>query len=267
LGEIKKPGWYDPSIQILIERGQEHEEAYVEFPRAQGLTIANLKGKTFDATLEAMQSGINVLVQARLDFNNWMGYADILMKVPGASKFGNWSYEVHDTKLSQNARVATILQLSLYTELLSIVQETAPENMYVVKPGEDFPKDPYRFAEFHAYYRTVKENFEQVISGSPLETYPDPVEHCGICKWWQVCDKKRHADDHLSLVAGIRALHIIELQKQEINTLEELATAKEIKKPKRGNYETFIRKLKQVNEHIGCQRSSVESKSQPSRTR
>jgi uncharacterized protein len=147
------------------------------------------------------------------------------------------------------------------------VQETAPENMYVVKPGEDFPKDPYRFAEFHAYYRTVKENFEQVISGSPLETYPDPVEHCGICKWWQVCDKKRHADDHLSLVAGIRALHIIELQKQEINTLEELATAKEIKKPKRGNYETFIRKLKQVNEHIGCQRSSVESKSQPSRTR
>lgn len=246
LGEIKKPRWYDPSLQILIERGQEHEAAYVEFLKAQGLTIANLRGKSTDATLEAMQSGAGVLVQARLALDNWMGYADILMRVPGTSKFGDWSYEVHDTKLSRNTRAETILQLCLYTELLSTVQGTVPERMYVVKPGEDFPKDPYRFAEFRAYYRTVKDNFEQIISSPPLATYPDPVEHCGICRWWQVCDKKRHADDHLSLVAGIRSLHITELQRQEINSLEGFATVEKIQKPGRGNYETFIRKQSQA---------------------
>jgi len=52
--------------------------------------------------------------------------------------------------------------------------------MYVVKPGDNFPTEEYRFAEFHAYYRLVKKNFEQVMGGSALSTYPDPVEHCNI---------------------------------------------------------------------------------------
>lgn len=135
------------------------------------------------------------------------------LKVPGKSKFGNWSYEVQDTKLAQNTRAATILHLCLYTDLLATLQESPPEKMYVVKPGDNFPTEEYRFAEFHAYYRLVKKNFEQVMAGSALSTYPDPVEHCNICRWWQVCDQKRHDDDHLSLVAGIRSLHIVELQR------------------------------------------------------
>jgi predicted RecB family nuclease len=246
LDELKKPKWYDPSLQILIERGQEHEAAYVEYLRAKGLVIVNLKGKSTEAALNAMQEGIDVLVQAQLDHDNWMGFADILLKVPGTSKFGNWSYEVQDTKLSQNTRAATILQLCMYSELLSIAQGSAPEKMYVVKPGDDFPTDVYRYVDFQSYYRTVKDNFEQVISGPAMPTYPEPVEHCSICRWWQVCDKKRHADDYLSLVAGIRSLQIAELQKQKLTTLKEFAEAKEIKKPKRGNYDTFIRKQAQA---------------------
>ncbi len=246
LGEAEKPRWYDPSLQILIERGREHEAAYVEFLKSQGLTAINLQGKSIDATIDAMREGVDLLIQARLDFENWMGFADILMKVPGKSRFGNWSYEVYDTKLSQHTRAATILQLCLYTELLSIVQEADPEKMYVVKPGIDFPKDTYRYADFHAYYRTAKSNFEQVISGPIPPTCPDPVEHCSICRWWQVCDKKRHDDDHLSLVAGIRSHHITELQNQNIGTLEDFANTTEIQKPERGNYETFIRKQAQA---------------------
>ena len=175
-----------------------------------------------------------------------MGYADILLKVQGKSKFGNWSYEVQDTKLAQNTRAATILQLCLYTDLLTTLQESPPEKMYVVKPGDNFPTEEYRFAEFHAYYRLVKKNFEQVMAGSALPTYPDPVEHCNICRWWQVCDKKRHVDDHLSLVAGIRSLHIVELQRQKIETLEQFAKAEKLEKPERGNKETFIRKQSQA---------------------
>ena len=33
LGERAKATWYDPSLEILIQRGQEHEKAYVEFLR------------------------------------------------------------------------------------------------------------------------------------------------------------------------------------------------------------------------------------------
>ncbi|MEX2233000.1 MAG: TM0106 family RecB-like putative nuclease [Cyclobacteriaceae bacterium] len=246
LDEIKKPSWRDPSLDVLIKRGQEHEAAYVEFLSKNGLKVVNLNGQPIQGVVEAMKQGTDVLVQTSLEDGQWMGYADILLKVPGKSKFGNWSYEVQDTKLAQNTRAATILQLCLYTDLLATLQESPPEKMYVVKPGDNFPTEEYRFAEFHAYFRVVKENFEHVIAGSALSTYPDPVEHCNICRWWQVCDKKRHDDDHLSLVAGIRSLHIVELQRQKIQTLEQFAKADKLEKPERGNKETLIRKQSQA---------------------
>jgi predicted RecB family nuclease len=248
-GKIKKHTWYDPSLEILIQRGQEHEAAYVQHLIHKGLTVVSLRGQSLTATTDAMQKGADVIVQARLDHEQWMGYADILLKVPGESKFGNWAYEVQDTKLAQNTKAATILQLCLYTELLSELQGNVPEKMHVVKPGENFPSEAYRYAEFQAYYRQVKKNFERIMNGPEATTYPDPVEHCSICAWWQVCDRKRHIDDHLSLVAGIRSLHMVELQRQHIATLEQFANVERLEKPERGNKETFLRKQSQASNH------------------
>jgi predicted RecB family nuclease len=246
LGELEKPYWNDPSLDVLIKRGQEHEAAYVEYLGKKKLTFIDLKGQPVATTIAAMQKGIDVITQPRLESGQWMGYADFLIKVSGKSKFGNWSYEVQDTKLAQNTRAATIIQLCLYTDLLSVLQGSIPEKMYVVKPGDNFPVEEYRFAEFKAYYKQIKKNFELIMDGPDLSSYPEPVEHCSICKWWRVCDKKRHDDDYLSLVAGIRSLHIIELQRQNILTLEQFANAKKIEKPERGNKETFIRKQEQA---------------------
>lgn len=246
LDELKEPYRSDPSLEVLIKRGQEHEAAYVAYLKKKGLTSIDLKGKPVEATIEAMLKGFDVITQPRLELGQWMGYADILIRVPGKSKFGDYSYEVQDTKLAQNTRASTIIQLCLYSDLLSTLQESIPKEMYVVKPGEDFPTEEYRFAEFQAYYRQVKKSFEAVIAGPALSTYPEPVEHCSICKWWRVCDKKRHDDDYLSLVAGIRSLHIVELQRQNILTLEQFANTKKLEKPERGNKETFIRKQEQA---------------------
>ena len=134
-----------------------------------------------------------------------MGYADILLKVPGRSKFGDWSYEVQDTKLAQNTRAATILQLCLYTELLSDIQGSVPEKMYVVKPGENFPSESYRFADFQAYYNTVKQDYERGIAQADASTYPDNVSIAIFvrggrsviekdmttmhCPWWPAYDR------------------------------------------------------------------------------
>lgn len=246
LRKIEKPIWRDPSLDVLKKRGEAHEAAYVRYLESKGLQTAHLRGQPLEATIEAMQQGKDVIAQAFLQDGVWSGYADILLKVEGKSKFGDWAYEVQDTKLSQNTKAATILQLSLYTELLSVIQESVPEKMYVVKPGNDFPAEAYRFAEFQAYYRQVKKNLEDTIQQGDLPTYPDPSEHCLICNWWRVCDQKRHDDDHLSLVAGIRSLHIVELQRQQINTLESFAKAETLQKPERGNRETFERKKHQA---------------------
>jgi predicted RecB family nuclease len=246
LGQIKKPGYNDPALAVLEQRGLEHEQAYVDYLKSKKLSVTNVKGQSIDATVQAMQQGADVIVQARLEDGPWVGLADILLKVAGQSRFGNWSYEVQDTKLAQNTRAGTILQLCLYTELLAIAQGSVPEKMYVVKPGTDFPTDSYHYAEFQAYYRLVKHNFLDAINQGPQLTYPDPVEHCTICRWWMVCQNKRRQDDHLSLVAGMRTLQIEELEKQQIHTLEAFATAQALARPARGNKEALVRKQAQA---------------------
>src|SRR5690349_6979333 len=102
LGELKRPHWTDPQLEILIQRGQDHEKAYVEHLKSSGKTIA-YRGNV----LEAMQQGVDVIVQATLESGVWTGIADILVKVPLKSKLGDWSYEVQDTKLAQNTKAAT----------------------------------------------------------------------------------------------------------------------------------------------------------------
>ena len=89
-GRADEPHYHDPALEALSKRGQEHEDAYVTHLQAKGLTVVNLRGKSVADTVAAMASGADVIVQAQLAGGAWMGYADILLKVNGASKFGDW---------------------------------------------------------------------------------------------------------------------------------------------------------------------------------
>ena len=86
------------------------------------------------ATLEAMRAGSEVIVQGALAEGSWSGRPDILRRVEVPSGLVGWSYEVIDTKLARETRSGTILQLSLYSDLLGSVQGVSPERMYVVAP-------------------------------------------------------------------------------------------------------------------------------------
>ena len=156
-----------------------------------------------------------------------MGWAgtDILRRVETPSDLGNWSYEVVDTKLARETKGGTVLQLCLYSDLLSIAQGYAPEYMYVVVPWSDYIPQAFRTAEYAAYYRRVKEGLQQFLTAQTYEsaTYPDPKEHCEICRWRLHCDTQRRADDHLCLVAGITKVQINELKRRDIHTTTELA--------------------------------------------
>src|SRR3954453_16298596 len=56
----------------------------------------------------------------------------------------------------------------------------------------------------------------------PAGTYPEPVEHCDVCRWAAECAKRRRDDDHLSLVAGISARQRRALRLRGVGTLEAL---------------------------------------------
>ena len=174
------------------------------------------------ATQTAMESGAPIIVQAALQFEKWAGRADILRRVERPSNLGAWSYEAIDAKLARETKGSTILQLSLYSDLLGQSQGLTPEHMYVVRPWTEFAPEQYRVDDFAAFYRKVKASFE-VALGADGATYPEPVEHCAICTWKPVCNQRRRDDDHLSLVAGLTKLQATELEDHGVSTLAALA--------------------------------------------
>ena len=172
-----------------------------------------------------MESGVEAIAQATLANGRWFGRSDVLRRVERASKLGGWSYEVYDCKLACETKAATILQLSLYSELLESIQGVLPESMYVVPPGVDFQPEQYRVLDFAAYYRFVKARLERAVeqNRNGITTFAEPTAHCEVCRWWQECDAEWRKQDHLSLVAGINRLQRKQLSAWEVTTVEQLA--------------------------------------------
>jgi len=251
-GQRAAPSYTDVALEALKERGAQHERAYIQQLRDQGLSVIELPqlGDTraqFEATREAIHQGPDVIVQATLIGDGWMGRADVLRRVETASSvLGEYAYEIYDTKLARETRGRTILQLCLYSDLLGELQGRLPETMHVVPPGVGFEPESFRVAEYMAYYRLVRRRLDRAVSGGAWagdEPYPVPCEQCGICRWWQICDRRRHRDDHLSLVAGISKRQIAQLEDRAIDTLEALATVTLPldPKPERGSAESYER--------------------------
>jgi len=229
-GELEKPRFWDPLLQALFDRGLAHEHAYVEHLRQAGFEVVEIDGPAgidqsrVDKTIDAIRAGAHVIVQGAFLRDGWAGRTDILKRVEVPSALGTWSYEVIDTKLARETKGATILQLCLYSDLLSAVQGRMPEYMHVVTPGTGFTPESYRTASFGAYYRQAKKGFEAFLRGEASEnTYPEPNEHCPVCVWRTPCAARRRADDHLCLVAGITKVQISELRRREIETTGALA--------------------------------------------
>ena len=164
-------------------------------------------------------------MQGALQSDNWSGRTDVLRRVEAPSIFGSWSYEAIDTKLARETKGGTVLQLSLYSGAYWPQRKSACLSLrMVVAPGSGFEPQQFRIADYAAYYRRVRASLEKLINAVEAEAaYPDPKEHCEICRWRNHCDSKRRADDHLSLVANISKSQIGELGRHDIATTAALA--------------------------------------------
>jgi len=60
------------------------------------------------------------------------------------------------------------------------------------------------------------------VKAGSSQTYPEPVSHCDICRWWKECDSQWRRDDHLSFVAGASRLQRKELTLQGVPSLDPL---------------------------------------------
>jgi uncharacterized protein len=127
-----------------------------------------------------------------------------------------------------------------------------------VAPWTNFVPQPYRFADYAAYFRRVQKGLLAALSAAPsTANYPDPKEHCEVCRWAEACDKRRRSDDHLSLVAGITKVQIGELKEQGVTTAEALASVPLPLpwKPERGSLPSYNRIREQARIQVQARRT------------
>lgn len=221
-GKLIRPVHKNRVTEMLQQKGIAFELDFLKDLEAAGKFILKIDHKDPEArnkTIKGMQSGADVIYQARLEHDNWQGWADFLIRTEIPSDLGAWSYEVFDTKLAKDTKAGTILQIALYSQMIADLQGRWPENMHVKNPDNPIS---YRVNDYIAYVRLVKKRFLEFILNNQ-ETYPEPVSHCEICNWWEGCNQKRRADDHLGFIAGMSTSQIKEVRSHNINTLQQMA--------------------------------------------
>jgi predicted RecB family nuclease len=239
-GLVKRPVRPDPELDLIQERGREHERRYLAGLEAAGRrvtriepdeTIENWGDRLRQAAAEtkaAIRRGDDVIYQAAFFDGHWMGYADFLLRVETASALGPWSYEIADTKLARHTKASALLQICTYVDALARIQGSHPEWMHVALGGSARAVEHHRVADYMAYYRLARRRFQEKVAATtpaypPTATYPEPVEHCDVCRWSEVCTKHRRADDDLSLVAWITTRQRKALKARGIATRRGLA--------------------------------------------
>ena len=248
---VERPHRADPELDVIRKRGEQHELRYLDGLRAEGrsvVVVARIEGeergdqvrRQAAETIDAMRAGADVIYQATFFDGRWLGYADFLLRVPNppdhASAFDGYHYEVADTKLARHVKAGAVLQICSYVEQLERIQGYLPRQMHVVLGGSRGGTTSLAVSDFMAYYRAAKARFENRVLGAHGEpppaaaypsttTYPEPVEHCQVCRWSEMCEARRRADDHLSLVAGISARQRKALVARDFSTVSRLAAA------------------------------------------
>ncbi len=238
---VERPIRNDPEIDLIAKRGTAHEKRYRDELIASGRSVVEIqpdgsiaeRGDVIRAaaaeTIAALRRGVDVVYQATFFCGGWVGYADFLLRVDHRpSDLGDWSYEVADTKLARQVKGSAVLQICSYVEQLTRIQGVEPEMLHVVLGGSSHETKTLRVADYMAYYRRIKAEFEAAVTAGeavyPVSaTYPEPVDHCDVCRWVVHCKAQRRTDDDLSLVAGITARQRTALKARGIARRRELA--------------------------------------------
>lgn len=78
LGKMVAPSRHDPLLELLQQRGADHEEAYIRHLKDRGLEIVRIGGESVQdrnvkQTEAAMRRGAEVIVQGALAHGRWCG--------------------------------------------------------------------------------------------------------------------------------------------------------------------------------------------------
>lgn len=172
-------------------------------------------------TMELMKKGVQTIYKGVLLNGKYVARPDLLEKVEGKSKLGDWYYVAVDMKRSRHLKDEYRFQGAFYGELLMRVQGVKPVHGYVMRT--DGIVESYLLEEMETEFHLTLESIESILDGHEESHFL--TSSCKQSPWFSECEKDSHECQDLSLINRIWRSEIYALQDVGINTVEELADA------------------------------------------
>lgn len=229
---IKCPSWvyfdatkigmpHDPLLGRLLDEGLLPEVARTVVGDRPGLVEVTAEDpeEAFRQTVAFMREGRETIYHSVLVDGHWVGNPDILAKVEGRSRFGNYYYVAADIKRSRDVRDDFKFQGCFYAELLERIQGTKPTQGYVITP--DNVTLAYQIEEFESAYKLTLDEIERIIAGEKPSHFL--TSGCKQSPWFSECRLESESCNDLSILNRVWREEIAALRDAGITTVEELA--------------------------------------------
>ncbi len=151
----------------------------------------------------------------------YLSTPDLLMRRPGVSVWGDWSYVPVDIKLSKRPKLEYQVLSAFHAEVLAQVQGTPAADpwLYLREKGwynVDLAKVQLQMEELRAALLTM------LLSKSEPEVFI-ARNRCSMCVWFDHCYAIAQTDQHLSLLPGVTPTRYPVLKAHALASVEALA--------------------------------------------
>lgn len=217
----------DEGAKLIQKHGILHEKDYLDTLFKEGKDVCIIEGTddaAFEQTVAAMKSGREIIYQGFLRMEQFAGLSDFLVRSAGASKLGDYHYEVWDSKLAKKPKPYFLVQLCCYAEMLELIQGRLPDIAVVLGSKET---KRFRTLDYYYYYLSLKKRFLEFQENFSIESPPEWMDVGAHSKWTEEAARLLEERDDLIRVANIRKSQIKKLKRTGIDTMTRLANATE----------------------------------------
>ena len=214
--------------QLRLEKGNIHEKDYLKELKKKYKKVIDLKNSKLSKeekvpkTIQAMKDGWEVIHGGYLKRGSWRGEFDFLIiNKDVKSKFGDYSYEVIDTKNSNKPKPDHIIQLGMYTYMLEETQGVLPKRFTIVL--KDMIEENVQVNQVNEFFKTHRTNYEKFVTNGIDEIKPEKCGFCQVCSWKEECEKLWIKEDNLNQIGGLTKIHLKKLLELKIDTATKLS--------------------------------------------
>ena len=221
--DLKDKGELSELTLKLFEHGVLHEEECIKDLAYESVTAVD-PVQAFDQTLKLMTRGAELVYQGEIqhekDGVTYRGRPDLLKKIKGKSKFGDYYYTPVDIKSSKEISSEQKFQLVLYATILEGVQDFLPSHVAIIN-GEKNTIDLDVSVELRM---ETQKRIDEIIS--IINVKKPPLKLISSCKnspWYAKCVEEAEKAEDISLIYKLDARAYPMLRENNINTIHDAA--------------------------------------------